>query len=296
MTVAPAWFTEALDRQVETAQTSVDGATIHYRAWGEAGKPGLVLVHGGAAHSRWWDHVAPALSQTHRIISLDLSGHGDSDRRDEYSMAQWAREVIGVAEAQQVSDGLIVVGHSMGGLVAFETARTFPEQISRIAMVDSPIHEHVPPDELERRRRRASNLGTVYPERNEALARFHLIPEQIDALEFVLDHIRETSVRAVPEGWTWKFDPRIFMHESVDLDQPFPASVPVWYLRAERGIVPPELLDSMRRHLGSSLTVTEIAHATHHAMVDQPLALIAAIQAVANHLPLAARLQSTIQS
>ena len=51
-----------------------------------------MLVHGGAAHSRWWDHIAPMLTEGWRVVAVDLSGHGDSDRRDHYSLDTWARE------------------------------------------------------------------------------------------------------------------------------------------------------------------------------------------------------------
>ena len=57
----PAWFARALASAPEHRDVVVDGARVHYRAWGEPGRPGLVLVHGGAAHSGWWDHVAPLL-------------------------------------------------------------------------------------------------------------------------------------------------------------------------------------------------------------------------------------------
>src|SRR3954466_9403501 len=112
----PAWFSRALATAPEHRDVEVDGTRVHYRAWGPAGAPGLVLVHGGAAHSGWWDHVAPLLS-SHRVVALDLSGHGDSGRREIYDMRQWAREIVTVTEAEAL-DRPVVVGHSMGGWVA----------------------------------------------------------------------------------------------------------------------------------------------------------------------------------
>ena len=83
----PAWFTRALASAPERRDVGVDGGRVHYRAWGEPGRPGLVLVHGGAAHSGWWDHVAPLLG-THRVVAPDLSGHGDSGRREGHGLQQ----------------------------------------------------------------------------------------------------------------------------------------------------------------------------------------------------------------
>jgi alpha-beta hydrolase superfamily lysophospholipase len=62
MTSPPAWFSAALDAAVQEGTTAVDGASIAYRAWGDPDGRSIVLVHGGAAHSRWWDHIAPLLT------------------------------------------------------------------------------------------------------------------------------------------------------------------------------------------------------------------------------------------
>ena len=87
----PSWFTAALGTAAEEGATEVAGASIVYRAWGQPGQGGMVLVHGGAAHARWWDHIAPLLlAGGHRVAALDLSGHGDSGRRDSYSLDAWA--------------------------------------------------------------------------------------------------------------------------------------------------------------------------------------------------------------
>ena len=96
---APKWFVDALAAPVETGRVTVAGASIAYRAWGEEDRPGIVLVHGGMAHSRWWDHVAPQLAAGCRVVALDLSGHGDSDHREGYSLDLWAEEVLAVAVA-----------------------------------------------------------------------------------------------------------------------------------------------------------------------------------------------------
>ena len=47
-----------------------------------------MLVHGGAAHSRWWDHIGPLLADGRLVVAIDLSGHGDSARRESYSLDQ----------------------------------------------------------------------------------------------------------------------------------------------------------------------------------------------------------------
>ena len=121
MTV-PEWFRWALEQQPHRFELDVEGVPIAYRAWGEPGDPVAVLVHGGAAHSGWWDHVAPHLAVGHRVIAPDLSGHGDSGHRDAYTLEQWAREVLTVAQSESAEQP-VVFGHSMGGFVALTAAR-----------------------------------------------------------------------------------------------------------------------------------------------------------------------------
>src|SRR5215203_1563182 len=110
---APAWFQQAIGRAPEHRDVDVKSTRIHYRAWGDPALPGLVLVHGGAAHSGWWDHIAPQL-RSHRVVALDLSGHGDSGRRRAYDMTLWAEEVVAVA-ADAGLHSPVVLGHRVGG-------------------------------------------------------------------------------------------------------------------------------------------------------------------------------------
>jgi pimeloyl-ACP methyl ester carboxylesterase len=121
---APEWFLRALAADVEEGSVDVDGCRIAFRRWGDRAKPGVVLVHGGGAHSRWWDHVAPFLASECCVTALDLSGHGDSGRRARYTFSLWAREVLAVAQETAQSEPPVVVADSMGGYAAIQAAAT----------------------------------------------------------------------------------------------------------------------------------------------------------------------------
>src|SRR5947209_19365930 len=107
---APDWFREALTVPFTDGQVTVSGAAIHYLAWGEPGRRGLVFVHGGAAHAHWWTHVAAAYARQYRVVALDLSGHGDSDHRERYSLEQWAAAVVAVADDAAIEGQRVVIG------------------------------------------------------------------------------------------------------------------------------------------------------------------------------------------
>jgi pimeloyl-ACP methyl ester carboxylesterase len=108
---APAWFDDALAAPREEDEVVVDGCPVHYVRWGDRDCPGIVLVHGGAAHAHWWDHIAPFLSPACNVVAIDLSGHGDSGRRDRYPTSTWADEIVAVAEDAGVTGKPVVIAH-----------------------------------------------------------------------------------------------------------------------------------------------------------------------------------------
>ena len=201
----PPWFTTALDHKPEHSDVEVEGCRIHLRAWGDRQLPPLVLVHGGGAHSGWWDHIAPFFSRTHRVIAPDLSGHGDSETRAAYHVRTWAREVLAMPGAAGASGQPTIAGHSLGGWVTAKAANHYGEQIDSIVIIDSRLRDRAPE---EARLRNRKHIG--YRSREEILARFTAVPSQEVILPYIGRHIAVESVRKTDGGWTWKFDPAIF--------------------------------------------------------------------------------------
>ena len=278
-TEPPTWFITALSTAAERALVSVEGTPIAYRAWGERGAPGLVLVHGGAAHSRWWDHIAPLLAQGsehRRVVALDLSGHGDSGRREAYSLDVWAREVLAVAADAGIAGPPTMIGHSMGGFVTLRLANLYGSQITGAVVIDSPVRD-LTPEEQAAREHRAFGPLHVYPTREAAIARFRPVPAQ-PTLPYITAHVAETSVRAAEGGWTWKFDPRIFGRQQFGFALLTRLDCRVALFRAEHGILSRQMSEVMYDRLGRVAPLIEIPAAGHHVMLDQPIALIAALR------------------
>lgn len=276
---APEWFTKALAAPVEYGRFNVPGITIAYRAWGPVGAPGLVLVHGGMAHSGWWDHIGPLLATERRVVALDLSGHGDSEAREQYSLEDFGEEILAAANAGGIAGKPIVVGHSMGGIVAYGLASSRPDRLGGVIILDSPIRE-LTPEEREMRARFVPKPPRVYSDIDDAVDRFRLVPPQEHAEPYIRDHVARESLRRVEGGWSWKFDPRRMgrSRERNFLDTR--AGTRVAYFRSEHGIITDELLDAMRPMFGDDALVVELADAGHHPMFDQPLAVVAGIRTV----------------
>lgn len=115
---------------------SKDGTPISYEVYG-AGEPALVFVHGWSCDGRYWRMQTPYFSKKHRVVVLDLAGHGHSGMgRTKYTMAAFGEDVRAVAEAVG-SDRVILVGHSMGGAVIAEAARLMPGRVVGLIGVDT---------------------------------------------------------------------------------------------------------------------------------------------------------------
>lgn len=273
---APGWFTAALAAPVTVGTVAVAGTPVSYRAFGPDVTRGIVLIHGGAAHARWWDHIAPLLADSHRVVAIDLSGHGDSGRREKYALDGWADEVMAVAADAGITDPPIVVGHSMGGFVALRTAGLYGASLAGIVVIDSPVQD-LTPEEQAAREARAFGPLRVYPTRDAVLRAWRPIPAQA-TLPYVRAHVAATSVRPVPGGWTWKFDPAVFsrLAAAPALLRHFDCRVALFH--AEHGIVPAQMTEVMYDKLGRRAPVIEIPAAGHHVLLDYPIALVTGIR------------------
>ena len=272
----PAWFTAAVSTPATEAVVDVDGTAIAYRAYGSRGGRGLMLLHGGAAHARWWDHIAPLLTADHRVVAVDLSGHGDSGRRGAYSLEEWANEVLAVAADAGFDAPPVVIGHSMGGFVALRAASIYGDRLAGVVAIDSPVRD-VTPEERAAREHRAFGPLVVYPSPGAAMARFHPIPDQ-PCLPYVVAHVARASIRPVSGGWSWKFDPLIFARHHLTPEWLTRLDCRVALFRAEHGILSPKMSEVMYDRLGRLAPVIEIPAAAHHVMLDQPIALVTGIR------------------
>lgn len=275
----PEWFYRAMATPYDESVIEVDGAPIHYREWGDSAQPGLVLVHGGAAHAHWWTFLAPMFAENWHVVALDLSGHGDSGRRDEYSHEAWASEVMAVADHAGFPGPPVLVGHSLGGMVTIQTASDHGDRLRGAVIVDTPVRRPDPESE-EGARGRAFRKPGVYPSLEAALGHFRLIPPQPCDHDFIIDHIARNSLHETEAGWTWKFDPALFKHTLVSLrDQLATVKCRVALFRGEHSVtVPSDTADYMYELMDRNAPVVTIPEAHHHLILDQPLAFVAALR------------------
>jgi pimeloyl-ACP methyl ester carboxylesterase len=125
---------------------SFRGRRIHYREYG-SGPRAIVLTHGLLMDSRMYTRLAPALAEKgHRVITVDMLGHGDSAQpyeMTEYSMPQFGRDVVALLDHLQLPQA-VIGGTSLGANVALEVAVAQPARV-RALVLEMPVLENALP-------------------------------------------------------------------------------------------------------------------------------------------------------
>ena len=114
----------------------LDDDDMHVVEDGRPGAPGLLLIHGTAGSTAWWDPVVPSLAGACRVIRVDLLGHGrSSSPAGGYDIPAHARRV-GAALDRIGAGRVTVIGHSMGCMVAMALAEQRPDKVAALGLID----------------------------------------------------------------------------------------------------------------------------------------------------------------
>jgi pimeloyl-ACP methyl ester carboxylesterase len=249
----------------------VDGAPVRYERWG-GGTPEVVLVHGFAGHGGWWAPVAQRIAATVPVMSVELTGHGDSGRREQYSMTQWADELATAIRTEVDPDRpALLVGHSLGGIVGALALPQVPDRISGLVLVDTVLR--APRQPPENANRPSASRRRSYETLDDAVAHFRLMPQEPVADTAALTTLARRGAHRVADGWQWKLDPAVFRgFGPLDQDAAIAAlTVPVTVVRGERsGLVDPEVGQVASEILGRPVPQIDIPGAYHHLMIDHP--------------------------
>lgn len=116
----------------------LDGVRVHYTDYG-TGEKALLFVHGWSSDETVWKKQAPELAKSIRVLTVDLPGHGQSDRPEiSYTMDYYARALEAVLRDAGAKKA-ILVGHSNGTPVVRQFYRRYPQEVSALVVVDGSL-------------------------------------------------------------------------------------------------------------------------------------------------------------
>ncbi len=291
----PGWLVDALALDREQGDVEVAGTPIRYLAWGRRDLPALVMTHGRMSHARCWAFVAPLLADRFRCVAFDLSGMGDSGWREQYAVDVRAEEVLEVTrQATDAKQPAILTSHSYGAVVALRSLASSDRFSGFIACDPSFTHPNDWPNQTPREEDRdAVKTHRVYESLESAISRFRLAPPQDVEQPVLLRYLARHSLKAVPGGWSWKFDPRVYSrfeegHNDwwVTHSQDFVAlDLPKAIIHGDQSaFIDATTAGAIAAASALPVPVTGIPFARHHIMVDQPVALAVAISSMAQRL------------
>lgn len=247
-------------RQVIERKTckAIDGVEIVYSAAG-AGEPALVFIHGGLANRGFWDGELRTFAARHRVIALDLPGHGDSgSTRQDWGIPQFGADVRVVIEAEHIKKA-ILFGNSLGGPVAVEAALLLPGKVLAVVGVDTfqSLTYKMTPEEA---RKRADAFRSNY---SAALHQMVKALFQSDADPTLIADAERRMSRTSPEAAYQMFLSMGGYDPSVSARR---LTIP---LRAINGDLYPTDVAGVRK-VTPDFDVTLMKHMGHYPMLERP--------------------------
>lgn len=142
---------------VETKQIMVGDFLVPYLEGGQGDT--VLLIHGFQSNKGVWLRLARHLTQHYHVIAIDLPAHGQSNilMDKSYTIPEQAKRVIVIMGKLGLTQPVHVVGHSMGGAIAFHVAAMAPGHVKSLALLSSAGVESPKPSELSKLRQRGQN-------------------------------------------------------------------------------------------------------------------------------------------
>lgn len=233
----------------------------------------IVLLHGLCGGSHEWKMTVDYLATSSRIIAMDLRGHAFSGKAIDYGRDAFVNDVVDLIEAKQLAP-VILVGQSMGGLVAMLIAARRPDLVRGLVVIEATPARNA--ESVDKVRAWLLNVPERFPDRDEALAFFG---GATAAAEAWVSGLEKTDNGLVP-----RFNRQDAIDSMADV-----ATVSYWsewknitcpslLVVGDGGSTPAPVVEEMER-LKPELRVVRVRDAGHDCHLDQPASVAAVLDA-----------------
>jgi pimeloyl-ACP methyl ester carboxylesterase len=255
---------------------NADGIRISYDDLG-SGEPALVLTTGWCSNRHRWRRVADRCSARRRVLNMEWRGHGDSDPSPaDFGLEEMIADVLAVADDAGVAE-FVPCAASHSGFVAIELARRYPERVPRLVHVDWYV---VPPPPRYRDVLAQLTAEGGWPAARDTLCEIWKagveLPEVDEALDVMRRHGAEMWMRSGREilaGYERVGSPTSAWEQLTP-------TVPVLHLYGQPH--DPAFLAAQEEYAAAHdwFSVVKLGGWTHFAMIETPLEVADAIEAV----------------
>ena len=154
-----------------------DDVTLRWVQWGEQGPP-IICIHGITANAFFFQSLADGLATDYSVFAYDLRGRGDSDKpEDGYSVPIHATDLAALIDELGL-ERPIIIGHSLGALIALYFAAQYPDKLSKLVLLDAgtPLPWSTPAEQPAWLTAAIDRLGTPVPSFQEYTRRLKAAP------------------------------------------------------------------------------------------------------------------------
>lgn len=249
----------------------INGVRLHYEVYGRGGA--VLFIHGYPLSGDIWQACIEPMQDDYRLIIPDLRGHGGSDASERTSMGQLAHDLHDLLDEVGERGQVVLVAQSMGGYVAFEFFRRYPERVAGLVLVSTRAGA----DSEEARQTRYQNAERVQREGSQIVA--DVMSKNLfapDAPQELVSGWRERIATTPPEGIIAALHAMAERPSSLATLEDI--NVPTLIIAGEEDtIIPlPEAEAMQQGILGSGIEV--IPGAAHMAPVEQPVRFVALLE------------------
>ncbi|WP_203829771.1 alpha/beta fold hydrolase [Actinoplanes palleronii] len=183
-----------------TRTAEVNGITVSFDDTGDG--PAFVLVHGHPFdRSMWWPQVAALTAEGYRVVTADLRGYGRSTVVPGLTTLEtFARDTFALVDHLEIDDEVVLAGLSMGGQIAMECYRLFPERIAGLVLADTFPQGETPAGHAHRNqvadRLLAEGMAGYAAENLPKM----MAAYNVEKMPEVAEHVHAMMAHTAPEG------------------------------------------------------------------------------------------------